>query len=342
MPGGPSFSTAMQRLGVGCELPRVLSDLGTDPEPLFAEIGIALTAVTPDLRVPFPDLLHLLHRAAETSGCEHVGLLCGLNFALRHHGLIGELMQSAPTVRHAMQDFVRWQPGYSSGAIVYLHRSGPEYALGYGTIAAGTPGAEILYDAIVAVGVRLLRLLTDGRAAPIEAHLSRRPPTDVNYARLLRLPVRFEQHRTCILLDDRAMQTPLPGADAAKHNALLQAIRTHPLFAVSSVSDRVRHEIRRALLDGPPRMSAIADALGFEVRTLRRRLRDEGTSFSLLSDDVRLSVARELLDLTDLSITDIAAATGSASASVFSETFRRWTGTKATDLRTETRLERYA
>lgn len=209
----------------------------------------------------------------------------------------------------------------------------PEYALGYGTIAGGTPGAEILYDAIVAVGVLLLRLLTDGHVAPIEVHFSRRPPAGVNYARLLKVSVRFEQHRSCLILDDGAMRNPLAGADPGKHNALLQGIRSNRLLGSSSMSDRVRHEVRRALLDGPPRMPAVAGALGYEVRTLRRRLRDEGTTFSLLSDDVRLSVARTLLDLTNLPIADIAAATGFASASVFAETFRRMTGTTATQVR---------
>jgi transcriptional regulator GlxA family with amidase domain len=80
-------------------------------------------------------------------------------------------------------------------------------------------------------------------------------------------------------------------------------------------------------------MAAVAEALGYEVRTLRRKLDAEATSFSKLSDEVRLAMARELLDLTNLSIGDIAAATGFASTSVFSEAFRRWTGTTAMRMR---------
>lgn len=323
----------MQRLGVGSELPGLLADLGADPGPIFAEIGVALAAVTPDLRLPFRDVLHVLHRAAEVTGCADIGVRCGLKFGFHHHGKIGELMRTAPTVRQALEDFVRCQPGHSSGAIVYLHRSAPEYALGYGMFAGGKPGAEVLYDVVVAVGVRLLGLMTNGQAAPIEVHLGRRMPPGTSHARLLQVPVRFGQERTCLILDDRAMGTALPGANAARHQALLDEIRTHPLFAAASASDWVRREIRRALLDGLPRMSDIAGALGHEARTLRRRLRDEGTSFSALCDEVRLSVARELLDLTNLPIADIAAATGAASASVFSETFRRWTGTTATEWR---------
>jgi AraC-like DNA-binding protein len=304
----PDLPTASQRLGVGCELPGLMHEFGVDPLPLLAEIGVDPDQVTPGLRLPFHDLHHLLRSAAMMTGCDHLGLLCGLRFDLGHHGIIGELMKSAPTLRHALQDFVRWQPGYSSGAIVYLHRSGPEYAFGYGMLAPGTEGTEILYDAVAAVGVRLVKLLTNGKAAPVEVHLSRRPPSHANYSGLLHVPVRFGQDRTCLILDEQAMQTVLPQADPSRRAAVLEVIKQHGQFGSLSVADRVRHEIRRALLDGAPHMSGIADTLGIETRTLRRKLKDEGTTFSTVKDEVRLVVAWELLELTNLSIADVAAA----------------------------------
>lgn len=325
----------LQRLGVGSELPGLLNELGADPATLFAEIGVELSAVSPDLRLPFPKLLYLLNRAVQVTGCDHLGLLCGLRFEFRHHGAIGDLMLSAPTLGQAMEDFVRWQPAYSSGAMVYLHRTGPDYALGYGMHTAATPGAEILYDVVIGVGVRLVRLLTKGSVAPIEVHLSRSsPPSGSDYARLVQAPVRFDQDRTALILDGRAMQTAGPFADVERRRSLLELFKQHGRWAGLPISDRVRHEIRRALLGGLPRMSTIAEALGLEVRTLRRKLQAEKTSFRILSNEVRLAVARELLDLTDLPISEIAAATGFASASVFAETFRRWTGITATTRRT--------
>lgn len=131
------------------------------------------------------------------------------------------------------------------------------------------------------------------------------------------------------------MQTALPFADIERRRATLQLIKRHGRWAELSYSDRVRHEIRRVLLCGPPRMRDIAEVLGFEVRTLRRKLQAEATSFSILNDEVRHAVARELLELTKLPIADIAAATGFTSASVFSEAFRRWTGATATSTRKE-------
>lgn len=325
---------ATQRLGVGSELPGLLIEHGVDPAVLFQEIGVDLSAVNPDLRLPFPKLLHLLHRAVQLTGCDHLGLLCGLRFEWRHHGAIGELMQSAPTLSRAIEDFVSWQPGYSSGAIVYLHRSGTESVVGFGIYTDAMPGAETLYDVIIGVGARMVRLLTNGKVQPIEVHLSRSAPHRRSvYARQLQVPVLFDQDHSGLILDDQAMRTVLPFADPERHRAAIERIERHVNWQGLSQSDRVRHEIRRAMLDAPPRMNAIAARLGVEVRTLHRRLQKEGTSFSGLNDEVRLAVARELLALTKLPIADIAAATGFASASVFSEAFRRWTGATATSLR---------
>jgi AraC-like DNA-binding protein len=48
---------------------------------------------------------------------------------------------------------------------------------------------------------------------------------------------------------------------------------------------------------------------------------------------VRYALAREFLALTDLPVGEVAAAVGFGSPGVFSETFRRWSGTTPSDWR---------
>jgi AraC-like DNA-binding protein len=85
----------------------------------------------------------------------------------------------------------------------------------------------------------------------------------------------------------------------------------------------VRRAIRRALLEEAPRMPEIADLLGMHPRTLRRRLSEEGTTFDDLLDDVRQTVARELIELTDMPMSEIGDALAFASPGVFTDWFRR-------------------
>ncbi|MBN9435156.1 MAG: AraC family transcriptional regulator [Bosea sp.] len=329
---------ATQRIGVACELTEMLAGFGVDGAALFGAFGLDPAALTPDTRLPFRTLLTLLDRAATLSGCEHLGVLCGLRFRLDHHGRIGALMRSGSTLRQALEDFVTWQPGYSSGAIVYLHRREPDNAFGYGCYAGTAAGTRVLYDAILGVGIRMVRELAGPRANALEFQVAHRAPSDAAiYARLLGAPVRFNRHETCLILDDALLDTRLPGADAAARRRMLDAARQDGRWAGASFSMRVRHELRRALVAEEPLMAHVADEIGISARTLRRRLDEEGTTFEALRDEVRRAVARELLELTDLPLGEIATILGFASPGVFSEAFRRAAGTTPSLWRRERR-----
>ena len=73
-------------------------------------------------------------------------------------------------------------------------------------------------------------------------------------------------------------------------------------------------------------MPEAAEKLGLHPRTLRRRLADEGLTFRGLRDELRFSIACELLEMTDLPITDISEAVAAASPGNLTSAFRRWSG----------------
>jgi AraC-like DNA-binding protein len=317
-----------QRAGVLSELPGLLHELGVDPSAVFEGSGLDPATLGPETRVPFDDLLEILDRAARQSECPHLGLLLGLRFTLRIHGAIGLLMQAAPSLRQALIDFVSWQPGYSSGAIVYLNRLGDEYALGYGTYAVSAPGSRVLYDAIVGVGLRMVHDLTNGAARPVEVQLSHRAPETASaYGRLLKVPVRFNQHRSCLILDAEALRTPLPRSDPEAHRRLRAEIERAVFKVPPDASTRTRHALRQVLCTAKPTLSRVALEMGVHPRTLERRLAGEGQTFETLRDEVRFSVARELLELTDIPVGEIGAILAFASPGVFTDAFRRVSAT---------------
>jgi len=321
-------SEMTQRAGVLSELPQVLRDLGADVATVFEDCGIDHTALTPDTRVPFAALLKVLDRASRQTGCSHLGLLIGLRFTFAIHGPIGQLMLTARTLGQALSDFVSWQPGYSSGAIVYLTRFGDEYALGYGTYAVSRPGSRVLYDAVIGVGIRMVQDLTNGAVKPVELEFSHRRPKDyLAYGRLLGLPVRFNRHRTCLVMDEKAMSVPLPRSDPEARRLIIAEIERSVFKVQPDTSTRTRHVLRHTLHTGRPTLTDVASALGMHPRTLERRLTAEGQTFEALRDEVRFSVARELLELTDIPIGEIGGHLAFASPSVFTDSFRRMSGT---------------
>lgn len=332
---------ATQRVGPLAELPAVLLELGADVGEVFEGSGVDPSCVSPDLRMGFPELLHLLERAAQISGCPHIGLLFGLRFeVVKHHGIIGELMHSAPTLKQAFVDCVTWQLGYSSGAIVYLNQLDDEYAFGYGTYEVSSQGTRVLYDVIVCIAARMVHELSDGKAKVVEAHFAHSGSADTaTYERLLRLPIRFNQNRTGVLVKAEAMRLKPPNANPKERKRLLSVIEAALWEKKPDFATRVGHVIRHQMHYKGLSMPAVASRMNMHPRTLRRRLKDEGTTFEDLSDRTRYAVARELLELTSIPISEISAFLCFASPGVFSNAFRRWSGTSASKWRRERPFE---
>jgi len=80
------------------------------------------------------------------------------------------------------------------------------------------------------------------------------------------------------------------------------------------------------LLNGKTSGDDLALMLLMHRRTLNRRLRELGTTFQGVLDDVRFEAARQLLCYSEVSLDEIAASLGYAGVSPFMRTFRRWTG----------------
>jgi AraC-like DNA-binding protein len=89
-------------------------------------------------------------------------------------------------------------------------------------------------------------------------------------------------------------------------------------------------QVRQILLANrmrPTSFSDIAGHLNMSARTLRRKLREENTSFRRLADDLRMQMAIKYLRDTDLTVEDIAEVLGFSDAANFRHAFRRWTKT---------------
>ncbi|HYU16716.1 MAG TPA: helix-turn-helix transcriptional regulator, partial [Candidatus Acidoferrum sp.] len=78
---------------------------------------------------------------------------------------------------------------------------------------------------------------------------------------------------------------------------------------------------------GFPRASEVARRLHVSTRTLKRKLAEQGTSFSSILGDVRRQRAMLLLDNRELAIAEVATRVGYTEVPNFTRAFRKWTGT---------------
>lgn len=80
------------------------------------------------------------------------------------------------------------------------------------------------------------------------------------------------------------------------------------------------------LLDGNSDISGVARLADTSVRSLQRKLHEEGLSYRKVLDRVRFDRAKALLIETSTAVTEIALLTGFNDPAHFSRSFKRWTG----------------
>lgn len=328
-------AAAFQRIiGPLADIPAQVAAMGGDSSKVFDGSNVVASDLTIGNLVPYAEILKLLVNAAEITRCPHFGLLLGQNYDHTSLGVLGTLIANAPTLGEAFQDYVNLQIGQSRAAAVYSYQRDDTYFLGYGIYEPNNSGSWHAYDLAIAMASNMVANLSGGEAAPDEILISHRAPQDRRpYEQILEVPPRFNQIHTGISLSDAAIRCRVQGASPQLRRQALEQLTNIAEFTLADAAPRVRHFVRAAICRGDVTMSAIGRHLGIHVKTLERRLEGEGTSFEKIRDEVRFAVSRELLDLTDLPISDIADALSYATHSAYDHAFKRWSNMAPTEWR---------
>jgi len=152
------------------------------------------------------------------------------------------------------------------------------------------------------------------------------PPYSERYFQFGVHPV-FDAPRTLSACSVAVLDLPLPKADEfalrrceAELDEILQRRQER-----AGTAGKVRQILLRRLRHAPD-MDAVASEMHTTARTLRRALDAEGVSFRVLVDEVRLSMAEELLGTAGLSVKEVADRLGYIEIASFITAFRRWKG----------------
>lgn len=154
------------------------------------------------------------------------------------------------------------------------------------------------------------------------------------YARFFRCPVRFNAGYNRMTMAPHWLGVRLPGYDRItcglireQLNSLLkQPLGRHDL--VESLSNRIRFGI-----EDRPSQSDLSRQMNLSERTLRRRLDKQSVGFRNLRDTALFERARDLLQNSSNTITEVAQAVGYSDARAFRRAFKRWSGELPTAFR---------
>ena len=175
--------------------------------------------------------------------------------------------------------------------------------------------------------VQLARIATHEQVNPETIHVSLDLPELDAYEVFLETRIRRDEvNRVTFSADDA--KKPFLTANHAIWAILEPAFdkRMEDLTQDASFQDRVRACLLEMLASGHYSLTYIASQLAISNRTLQRRLREEGTTFQKVLDELREELARHYLSTTDYTSVEISFLLGYEEPNSFYRAFRAWTG----------------
>lgn len=155
-----------------------------------------------------------------------------------------------------------------------------------------------------------------------------KPQHGDEYRSLFHCPLSFNQPETTLQFPARYLKQPV----IRDEHEIKEFLKTSPADLLARPDDRhshtgqIRAVIGRDFSSQIPDFESIAQTLNMSPQTLRRRLREENTSYQEIKDNLRRDQAIYLLDRRELPINDIAYRVGFTEPSTFHRAFKKWTG----------------
>lgn len=271
----------------------------------------------------------LLERIAELIDVTDLSIRTGASMRLDEYGALGLVWKAAPTLLGSYSRVERYARLWTSvveyelrpvrrGTLFVLHRSGERRL-----------GLRLSNEATLASAVSISRQVSPIPFAPIEVHLKHPPPKTLGiHERYFGCPVHFGSDLDALLLSRDSLARPNKLGD----DGITQFLDGHlevelrEIVDEESVEALARNVIARSLSEGIPKAADVARTLGLSVRSLHRRLAEDGLSFRTVTEETRKELAEGLLRDERYSLSEVAFLTGFSEQSAFNRALKRWTG----------------
>lgn len=300
---------------IGASLPRMLrladlpADLLDDPEAL----------------IPLHFSYRFVETCASSQGIDHLGAYLAARTPSFDLPGLGPALRRATTVHDYLQIGGRLIGEMTTGERVWLTLE--HDSVRFHHLCPGAPGAARSHvDTFVLVQtIQMLRAFVGKAWNPGDVRLLAEDATIAgDMAVFGDTQVRFGQPHSSFTMPLELLQLPIPvslrDTRAAPDRPPIQPVM--PQTLVDGIEALVASLVGTSGLS----METVAAALAMSTRSLQRRLRRHGCSYSEIVQRVRIRRAREWLDGTCTPVVEIAAALGYTDAANFTRAFRRETG----------------
>ncbi len=316
----------------------VLRDAGIPTAALLAEsrLPVCLEA-EPEVLISFQQSCRFIDRDARREGIETLGLLAGGRSHVGRMGVWGRRIERSLTLYEALERVTQTFRAHTSGAryqmidrgrdVLFCHRLHESIDLGRD---------HACHQALLAI-ITLVQSVGGHGWRPHEIRVAaaadpRLRSLDVfGDARIVCDPA-----GTAVAIPRALLSAPLPNASHCQRKPITAPLEPlRPSAPALDFLGSLKQVLAPLVPTGTPDVFAAAELAGTSVRTLQRRLLEEGVSFSRVIDEVRFAMATHWLEDPHLKMIEVAFELGYSDPAHFTRAFRRWTGVSPREFRRE-------
>ncbi|MEM7035729.1 MAG: AraC family transcriptional regulator, partial [Bacteroidota bacterium] len=271
--------------------------------------------------------------AVSATGDPCYGLHAGQYLNLSTAGLVLQIIQTSRTVGEALQyacDFNNL--GCSMLRMALEHQDDFAHLTlrpGQVWLEQSPIAVQHTMEGALAFCMRVFRTLTRKRQPVARIHHRfPRPHSEDIYQNVLQTPITWNADTTALVFPIAELEQPVITSDFA----LLQVLVRHAqeklalLDAEVGFATRVKRTVLHMVQPEFPSVEQVAENMNLSVRSLQRKLRNEGHSFREVIEQLKYQFAVSHLRKPELSIGEIAYLLNYAEPSSFVRSFKRWTG----------------
>jgi AraC-like DNA-binding protein len=277
----------------------------------------------------------LVRNGLEATEKPGLGLRFGQRVNINDHGVFGYALMSSSTLGEALNLVMRYHRILVPEMHVELRTSQDSVALRC-RAKQFTPQVERFFlESFFAAVINSAAFLIHGEQVEITQQFDFPMPLDPTpYYEVFGENLEFGAAVSQILVPVAKLDTPISTANPAVEAIFREQCDTllRQLGGSEAVSARVQQVLLHSRGDFPD-IAAVSAQLHMSESTLRRRLRQEGSGFRPLLDQVRLHLASQYLRETDLPVAEIGRLLGFDDVTNFRRAFGRWSGTTPSQMR---------
>lgn len=280
-----------------------------------------------DARLSEAECAALFDRAALCLQDDALGLHVGETIRPGHYGVLGYVAMNCATLGEALSQLGRYQALVLDIGPMELRAGRQEVCLSW------SPDSERPFRQLAEFNlaglVTFARWISGRQDAPLRIEFNYPAPADLGeHARIFACELQFDQPRYAIAFPQAWLHQPLIQPDAGMRE-LMSRLADRQMQGLARGPDalaKARALIARQLSEGELTLEQLAAGLDMGVRTLQRKLKEAGISYTQLVDNVRRELAEHYLADASLDLNDLAFLLGFSEQSAFQRAFKRWMG----------------